>query len=283
MEIAIIWKSQKHNFNVSVNATSREIVKNAVKITKLPRERMNITYEKDAERVHLKDDERISEIKEKVFTVRDFGPQFSYRGVFILEYFGPFLIWPLCKIILNSGRTFYLTLASLMWTFHFTKRLFETIAIHTFSHPTMPLFNLFKNCIYYWGFSIFIAVSTIKRSKTLEHEFPKIQLLFVVFFFIFELTNTYTHIRLRTLRKNGSLVHVLPHGFLFEKIVCPNYTFEILSWFCFASFTRVFPAYLFMLFGAAQMWVWASKKKAGLMKDYPDVRKRGRLLPHQYL
>ena len=283
MKINIIWKGEKYDVNISENATTSELIKNICKITNLNRDRINVTYQKDDQKVHLKDKEKISEIKEKVFTVRDFGPQFSYKGVFILEYFGPFFIWPICKIILNSGRTYYLTLASLMWTFHFTKRLFETILIHTFSHKTMPLFNLFKNCIYYWGFSILISVSVIKHSKATNSDIDKMQYIFSVLFFIFELTNAYTHIRLRTLRTNGSLAHVLPKGFLFENIVCPNFTFEILSWFCFALFTRTWPAYLFSLLGATQMWIWASKKKNNLIKDYPEVRKRGCILPHPNL
>ena len=33
---------------------------------------------------------------------------------------------------------------------HYGKRLVKTIFIHQFSHATMPLGNLFKNCAYYW-------------------------------------------------------------------------------------------------------------------------------------
>lgn len=35
-------------------------------------------------------------------------------------------------------------LACACWSFHYGKRLFETIAIHRFSHGTMPLLNVFK-------------------------------------------------------------------------------------------------------------------------------------------
>lgn len=43
------------------------------------------------------------------------------------------------------------------WLVHFLKREFETIFIHKFSRPTMPLNNLFKNCAYYWIFGAVIG------------------------------------------------------------------------------------------------------------------------------
>ena len=43
------------------------------------------------------------------------------------------------------------------WTFHYAKRLAETFFVHKFSHGTMPLTNLFKNCAYYWGFAAYVS------------------------------------------------------------------------------------------------------------------------------
>lgn len=37
------------------------------------------------------------------------------------------------------------------------QRIFETMFIHKFSHATMPIFNLFKNCSYYWAFAAFVS------------------------------------------------------------------------------------------------------------------------------
>ena len=50
------------------------------------------------------------------------------------------------------------------WTLHYAKRLFETFFVHKFSHGTMPLTNLFKNCTYYWGFALFVRLIVSSHS-----------------------------------------------------------------------------------------------------------------------
>lgn len=101
--------------------------------------------------------------------VKDLGKQIGYRTVFVLEYLGPLAIWWYVRIFTNFVHSYYnpgylgyewsstQNLATILWTFHYGKRLFETFFVHKFSHATMPLFNLFKNCIYYWTFAFLIA------------------------------------------------------------------------------------------------------------------------------
>lgn len=66
--------------------------------------------------------------------------KFSYLILFFLSKF----------LFCNS-------IAAACWTTHYAKRLLETVFVHRFSHSTMPIMNLFKNCAYYWGFTAYVA------------------------------------------------------------------------------------------------------------------------------
>lgn len=58
----------------------------------------------------------------------------------------------------NVHDVFYcFRVAAYCWSFHYAKRVLETLFVHRFSHSTMPIMNLFKNCSYYWGFTAFVS------------------------------------------------------------------------------------------------------------------------------
>lgn len=110
--------------------------------------------------------------------VKDLGLQIGYRTVFLAEYLGPLSIWWIVLLFPHIFYDFYnpnyeklpLTstqkVATAMWTVHYTKRILESIFLHKFSHATMPLFNLFKNCTYYWMFSFLIAYVILHSQYT---------------------------------------------------------------------------------------------------------------------
>ena len=55
---------------------------------------------KNRQKLKLDSGEPCSEktnLKDKIIIIKDLGPQFSYRGVFILEYLGPILIVSVMK------------------------------------------------------------------------------------------------------------------------------------------------------------------------------------------
>merc|ERR1711962_1946830 len=96
---------------------------------------------------------------------KDRGRQIGWKTVFLAEYAGPLLVylWFYKRPWLAYGEATVnqipdvVHLAAACWTFHYAKRLLETMFVHRFSNATMPLTNLGKNCTYYWGFAAYIA------------------------------------------------------------------------------------------------------------------------------
>jgi hypothetical protein len=66
------------------------------------------------------------------------------------------------------------------------------------------------------------------------------------------------HIILMNLRPAGTKVRKIPHGNVFSFVACANYFWESIAWLAFAIFTQTVTSYLFFLFSAGQMLVWAS-------------------------
>lgn len=89
---------------------------------------------------------------------------------------------------------------------------------------------------YYWGFITWICFSIVSK------EYLVINKLYVLFFSIFWILSEYgnwkCHVILANLRSDGSEAKKVPHGFAFEYITCPNYSFEILAWFAFAMLAK---------------------------------------------
>lgn len=233
---------------------------------------------------------------------KDLGPQISWKTVFLIEYLGPLLVYPLFYLQprwIYGGVTPSLTEAQekwvqivqfsalIAWTFHYGKRELETLFIHRFSNATMPLTNLFKNSVYYWGFAAFVAFFVNHPLYT-----PPPEDLFysgMCLFYFMEIGNLSAHWILRTLRPPGTKVRRIPHGGLFEFVSCPNYTYEILSWLGFNLMTRTVAGILFMFAGAAQMVIWAKGKHLRYRREfdgkdgrplYPPTRKM--IIPFLY-
>ena len=101
---------------------------------------------------------------------KDLGPQVSYKAVFFFEYLGPLLAYlPFYFMrkeiyggifgIKNAGKPL-LEAQTLAMYFHSgttSKRILRRSSVHKFSHATMPIFNLIRNCGYYWTFGAFIS------------------------------------------------------------------------------------------------------------------------------
>ncbi|XP_026732075.1 probable very-long-chain enoyl-CoA reductase art-1 [Trichoplusia ni] len=248
----------------------------------------------DAKGKTLKDEETLGALNirdgAKLY-VKDLGPQISWTTVFLAEYAGPLLIylWVYKRPWILFGTTteepgIVASVATACWSFHYAKRLLETIFVHKFSHGTMPLRNLFRNCAYYWLFTLYVAYHINHPLYT-----PPCNTCFYVGLcgFIFcELGNLSTHILLSNLRPPGTKVRKIPmpdnnpFSQLFNLVSCPNYTYEIGSWLFFTIMTKCAPAGLFAAAGCYQMSVWAILKHKNYQKEFSNYPKgRKAILP----
>jgi len=221
--------------------------------------------------------------------LKDLGPQIGWGTVFVAEYAGPLLIY---LWIYTRPWIFYgadaaskpyaqvVHIAAIGWGFHYLKRILETIFVHRFSHSTMPLRNLFKNCGYYWGFAAYVAYHVNHPLFTAPSD---IQVYIgAALFLISELGNLSIHLLLRDLRPPGSTARKIPYPnsnpltILFRYVSCPNYTYEFYAWLSFTVMTQCLPAGLFCLAGLYQMTIWALGKHKNYKKEfksYPRGRK----------
>lgn len=224
----------------------------------------------------LKPEDRLTDGAKLQF--KDLGPQILWKTVFLLEYLGPLLLYPLFYM---QPRWIYgdavqeevsawvreVQFSAVMaWTLHYAKREFETLFVHRFSHATMPLANLFKNSIYYWGSAAYVAFFVNHPLYTP----PPRDLVYggMCLFYFMEVGNFSAHWTLRMLRPPGTKVRRIPKGGLFEWVSCPNYTYEILAWLGFNLMTKTVAGVLFMSIGAAQMFVWAKAKHNRYRKEF---------------
>ena len=183
-----------------------------------------------------------------LFYVKDIGPQINYRLVYILEYLGPLLFTLLFFIRYtfifkknNPDKNFqtHVILYFFMAFFHYTKRIAESLFVHIFSRSTMPLTNLFKNCVYYWGIFGILCGYTLFNPYGKDITFLKFpRYLMIAFFFSAEMYNLKTHIILRDIKIKGKgKKYMPPRTDGFELVTCANYMYEFFAWVCFSAFS----------------------------------------------
>ena len=225
---------------------------------------------------------------------KDLGIQLGWSTVFLCEYAGPLVVYLLFYLF---PFAFYdsipakpilpvVNIAAICWSFHYLKRIYETIFVHRFSHSTMPIRNLFKNCSYYWGAAAFVSYFTNHPLYT-PPCYGNLQIYSGLFLFLLcEVGNYSSHAALRDLRPPGSKERRIPYPtsdpftFLFKFVSCPNYTYETGAWLGFAIMTQSLPALLFMVAGFYQMAVWGIGKHRRYLKEFKDYpRSRKAIVP----
>ncbi|XP_051538710.1 very-long-chain enoyl-CoA reductase isoform X2 [Myxocyprinus asiaticus] len=207
---------------------------------------------------------------------RDLGPQLRWTMVFLAEYMGPLLVYLLFyirvpyiyskKYAFTSSPHHVVSLACTCHTFHYIKRLFETIFVHRFSHGTMPLRTIVRNCAYYWGFAAWLAYY-INHPLYTPPSYGDAQVNYALIVFV--------------LCEAGPKCRKFPHPsknpftWLFFFVSCPNYTYEVGAWVGLSIMTQCVPVALFTFVGFIQMTIWAKGKHKTYtreFKDYPNLR-----------
>ena len=211
--------------------------------------------------------------------VKDIGRQISYKTVYFLEYLGPEIIILLFYIHLyyekksdNKKIPWIQEFFFFMSNFHFIKRIIETFFVHIFSRDTMPLFNLFKNCIYYWGiYGLFCGYFLFHKDYNIKF-LLWFRYIFVIFFISSEVYNFRCHMILRELKlKNNYKKQIPPEKDGFEYVTCANYFWEFLSWLNFSFFCLHWSVFIFTILGFIQMRSWALKKHKEMCLLFGDL------------
>ncbi|KAM3718949.1 putative very-long-chain enoyl-CoA reductase [Dirofilaria immitis] len=225
--------------------------------------------------------------------MRVLGPQIGWKTVFLLEYFGPLVIYPIFYLrpteIYGADASRYFVFygvkfALVCWTIHYAKRLLETQFVHRFSNITMPLRNMFKNCSYYWAFTAFISYF-INHPLYTPPYFGNVQVAIgLIGFIVCEIGNLSIHLLFKNLRPSGTKVRKIPMPdanpmtLMFNFVSCPNYTYEVGAWFWFSCMTQSLPAFIFTFAGFFQMAIWAKDKHHNYMREFPNYPKHRRAI-----
>ena len=250
----------------------------------------------------LGDEKRLSDLGVEnvaTLTLKDLGPQISWRTVFLVEYAGPLVVHPLiylgapllwARFGYPFSMSFVQTTVFVLVMAHFLKRELESVFVHRFSNATMPAFNIVKNSTHYWllsglvlgggVYSPSLGVEAVRGTVRDNHAFIW---FFVLLWLLSELGNFRAHITLMNLRPKGTRVRQIPRGGAFELVSCPNYFFEALSWFAITAMTLSLSALIFLVVSSVQMTLWAIKKHKNYRKEFGDQYPRQRKIMYPYV
>ena len=283
VQIIIRMGTSSLEYQANIDTTALELKSHIFKAKKIPLIQQQLSVQKNPEerKIILKDTDiihdYISLMQDNTLVVnfKNLGRQIEYQSLFYLEYLLPIITLPFFYILNYQKSNSYYVLITILGLFHFLKREFETAFIHVYSYPSVPWANAWRNLVHYWALFGILFPIEIYYWRTMSSSYNMILLgILVALFFIFELLNFYCHVKLRNLRYeivDGQKIltkkRKIPKGLFFDSIIAPNYTFEVLSWVSFTVISRSYVMVLFTGFSATIMYLWAKKKKSGLIKN----------------
>jgi very-long-chain enoyl-CoA reductase len=184
----------------------------------------------------------------------------SYSGALLV--FWAMLIWRAQAL----GVSFTASLATLLWSAHFVRRTLESAFVHRYSKPSIGPGDYVTEYVYYWGFAGWIAWSVTATGQHMP--LFSLQVLGLALFVLAEAGNARAHRMLRELRAPGGRERRIPRGFLFRRVSCPHYFFEILSWLGFELVTQTWSGVAFVLVGTGILGAWAHTRHVAYHKEF---------------
>uniref|UniRef100_A0A0K0EYS9 Probable very-long-chain enoyl-CoA reductase art-1 (inferred by orthology to a C. elegans protein) n=1 Tax=Strongyloides venezuelensis TaxID=75913 RepID=A0A0K0EYS9_STRVS len=283
----IISKRRSVFLEVDNESTIGDVRKLYSELFNIPIERIYLKSEIEGN--SLEDEIKISTTFYKKLYYQDSNSQFSWKEVFLLQYGGPFIIYPLFYLrpsfiygdnFNNLSIELPVKLALLSSIIHYGKKLYETKYIHKFSNEKIKHLHLVKKCMYHWGFS---ALTSYFINHPSYHP-PSITQAYLGFFILIlsEVGNFSIHLMHRDIHQFGIRTTTIqepnnnPFLALFNYVSCPNYTYEICSLIGFTIMTLSFPSALFTFISFLQMCVWGRQKHRYYLEkfnNYPVNRK----------
>lgn len=161
-------------------------------------------------------------------------------GMFIL-YFSPIVT------VFFTVKDYVSTASLIQWivvgaiVLHFSKRVLESLFLHKYSGPT-GLSTTIAIAFFYSFAAFFISWLNANPISRIDIWF----VLGIVLYIIGNIGNFIHHKILVDLRKD-SMEYFIPHGGLFNYVVCPHYLFEIFTWTGIFLFSRHLGALLVLL------------------------------------
>ncbi|KAL2089372.1 hypothetical protein ACEWY4_014060 [Coilia grayii] len=237
----------------------------------------------------LRDDEILEDLPvgtTATLLCQDLGPQLGWAMVFLAESIGPLLIYLLFFFRLpyiyglEYGYTIshykVVKLACICHTFHYTKKLLETIFLYHFSQGTLSLQTMTLNCLYYCGLTAWQAYY-INHPLYTTPSYGYLQwMCAMAVFLICEIGSFSTHLVLNRIKCKESRPAGIPYPtrnpftWLFFFVSCPNYTYEVGACVSFAVMTQCLPAALASFLGFVQMIIWARVKHRTYIQQFPN-------------
>lgn len=282
-------KQEEQTISVDVNTNIDTLKKIVSEKTRIPSSQVGIYIEEDGKdgkktKTYFtniyKTIESLGWKNSQTIYVKNQGFQMFRRFIYFIEYFGPLVIILVYYFFRLTPQRANVTqnLATLMATFHYLKRVIESIYVHQFSFNYLPFMNLIINCTYYWGlFGFNIGHFVLSPEFVESTAFGKYKIVFIILFFSAELQNLQCHLHLKNIKEENKGERAIPTKHGFELVSMANYFWEFLSWLFFSLYVNHPSAYVFCFAGLAIMSNWALKRHQEYKKTfgtrYPKSRK----------